>query len=151
MPPFLEPQPTTLVRYEDAAHATNLIQSKSVTGLVFMLAGGAIAYKSMLQTTTATYLCSVLDELGFPQSEPTMLHEDYQAVINVVNYSQLMCLYRHLPSKSGRYRRKSSWILFPPKQMLLPSFTKGLSNTLACPCTVVLHPLLSLVTLFYAI
>jgi len=73
--------------------------------LVFMLAGGAVAYKSKLQTLTATspteaelyaavsatkiamFLHSVLNELGILQSEPTMLHEDNQAVINIVNHS----------------------------------------------------------------
>jgi len=34
------------------------------------------------------YLHSVLNELGILQSEPTMLHEDNQAVINIVNHSQ---------------------------------------------------------------
>ena len=114
IPAFPEPQPATLVGYVDAAHATDLIQRKSVTGLVFMLAGGAIAYKSKLQTSTATssteaelyaavtaakmamYLRSVLNELGFVQGEPTMLYEDNQAVINIVNHSQPTSRTRHV-------------------------------------------------------
>jgi len=114
IPSFPEPQPTVLVGYVDAAHATDLVQRKSVTGLVFMLAGGAIAYKSKLQTSTATssteaelyaavsaakiamYLRSVLNELGILQSEPTMLHEDNQAVINIVNHSQPTSRTRHV-------------------------------------------------------
>ena len=83
----------------DVAHATDMIQRKSVTGLLFMAAGGVIAYKSKLQVSVATaykskdqvsvktsstelyavvdaaktgkYLRSVLDKLGFVQNRPT--------------------------------------------------------------------------------
>jgi hypothetical protein len=92
-----------LVGLVNAAHATNLKTHKSVTGIVFTLAGGAIAYKSKLQATIATsstkseliitvtttkmakYLCSVLAELGFPQDGPTHLYEDNMAAIAMVN------------------------------------------------------------------
>ena len=38
----------------DAAHATDMIQCRSVTRLLFMPAGGVIAYKSKLQVSVAT-------------------------------------------------------------------------------------------------
>jgi hypothetical protein len=38
----------------DAAHVTDMIRRNSVTGLLFMLAGGVIAYKSKLQVSVAT-------------------------------------------------------------------------------------------------
>jgi hypothetical protein len=72
-----------------------------VTGLSFCLAGGAITFKSKLQPAVATssteaefiaavlaakivkmiakYLRSILIELGFPPSGPTLLHEDNKA------------------------------------------------------------------------
>jgi hypothetical protein len=43
-----------LVGFVDAAYATDISTRPSVTGLVFCLAGGAIAYKSKLQVTVAT-------------------------------------------------------------------------------------------------
>jgi hypothetical protein len=43
-----------LVDYVDASHATDLHTRRSVTGLLFCLAGGAIAFKSKLQPTIAT-------------------------------------------------------------------------------------------------
>jgi hypothetical protein len=43
-----------LVGYLDAAHATDLETQRSVTGYAFCYAGGAIAFKSKLQTTITT-------------------------------------------------------------------------------------------------
>ena len=98
----------------DAAHATDLLNRKSVTGLVFSLAGGAIAYKSKLQACVATssteaelyaavsaakiakYLRTVLQELGFPQDGPTKIYEDNQAVLNMVNNSKPTPRARHV-------------------------------------------------------
>ena len=98
----------------DAAHATDLLKRKSVTGLVFSLAGGAIAYKSKLQACVATssteaelyaavsaakiakYLRTVLHELGFPQDGPTKIYEDNQAVLNMVNNSKPTPRARHV-------------------------------------------------------
>jgi hypothetical protein len=90
LPVFPQPEPLVLTGYLDAAHATDMIQRKSVTGLLFMLTAGVIDYKSKLQVSVATssteaelysavdaakigkYLRSILDELGLF----TMLHED---------------------------------------------------------------------------
>jgi hypothetical protein len=76
-----------------ATHSpTDLRTRRSVTCLSFCLAGGAIAFKSKLQPTVATnsadsefiaavlaakiakYLRSILIELGFPPSGPTLLY-----------------------------------------------------------------------------
>jgi hypothetical protein len=80
-----------LADYGDTFHATDLCTRRSVTGLSFCLAGGAIAYMPKLQPTVATssteaeviaavhaakiatYLRSILVELGFPPSGPTLL------------------------------------------------------------------------------
>jgi hypothetical protein len=92
-----------LIGFVDAAHATDTLTRRSITGLVFCLAGGAIAYKSKLQATVATssteaefiaavhagkiakYLRSVLKEFGFPQDAPTPLYEDNMAAIAMIN------------------------------------------------------------------
>ena len=68
-----------------------------------MLAGATIVYRSKTQTQTALssteaefyaavsaakivrYLRSILNELGYPQDTPTMIHEDNDPTIRVVN------------------------------------------------------------------
>ncbi|KAI2512044.1 Reverse transcriptase (RNA-dependent DNA polymerase) [Fragilaria crotonensis] len=55
LPVFPQPQsPTELAGYVDAAHATDLTTRRSITGLVFMLGGGPLAYKSKIQSTVST-------------------------------------------------------------------------------------------------
>lgn len=71
------------------------------------------AYKSKLQVSVVTstevelytsidaakigkYLRSILDELGFIQDSPTMLHEDNHVVKNIANNSQRNSLTRHV-------------------------------------------------------
>jgi hypothetical protein len=153
LPSFPESQPTNLVGFVDAAHATDLLQRKSVTGLVFMLAGGAIAYKSKLQTSTATssteaelyaavtaaklalYLRTVLEELGFPQTEPTLLHEDNQAIINIVNHSQPTSRTRHVAIQTfaiqeWRAQKKIKLDFISTQTNVADGLTKGLGWTL---------------------
>jgi hypothetical protein len=92
-----------LVGFFDVSHANDLKTRRSVTGLVFCLAGGAIAFKSKLQPTVSTssteaefissvhtamlakYLRSILLELGFPQVGPTVLYGDNLSSIAMVN------------------------------------------------------------------
>jgi hypothetical protein len=91
------------VGFVAAAHAVDINTHHLITGFIFCLAGGAIAYKSKLQATIATssieakfvsashaakiakYLCSVLSELCFPQLHPTSLYEDNLAAIAMIN------------------------------------------------------------------
>jgi hypothetical protein len=86
--PFPRSKLLDLVGFVDAAHAMDLTTRRSVSGLVFCLAGGAVAYKSKLQATIATssteaefiaavsaaktakYLRSVLSELVFHSLVP---------------------------------------------------------------------------------
>ena len=114
LPPFPEHAAFQLAGFVDAAHGNDLETRRSVTGLVFTLAGGAIAYKSKLQpiialssseaefyasvtaAKIAKYLRMVLIELGFLQRDPTPLHEDNQAVINVVNNEKPTSNLRHV-------------------------------------------------------
>jgi hypothetical protein len=84
---YPEPDPSELIGLVDAAYANDTKTRKSITGYIFSLAGGAIAYKSKLQPTVATsstegefyaaihaskvakYLRSILDELGLNKLE----------------------------------------------------------------------------------
>jgi hypothetical protein len=115
LPEFPQPAtPTTLAGYVDAAHATDLTTRRSITGLAFMLCGGPIAYKSKVQPTVSTssteaefiaavqaakiakYLRSILQELGYGQPGPTVLYEDNQAAILMINASRPTPRSRHI-------------------------------------------------------
>jgi hypothetical protein len=115
LPDFPQPKgSTTLAGYVDAAHATDLTTRRSITGLSFILCGGPIAYKSKVQSTVSTssteaefiaavqaakiakYLRSVLTELGYTQPGPTVLYEDNQAAILVINASRPTPRSRHI-------------------------------------------------------
>jgi hypothetical protein len=94
-----------LTGYVDAAHGNDLTRRRSTTGYGFMLAGGVIAYRCKTQTITATssteaefiaavsaakvakYLRSILRELGFSQKGPTVLYEDNESCIKMINAS----------------------------------------------------------------
>ena len=90
LPPFpSSSDPLQLVGYFEASHATDIKTRRSVTGFILTLCGGAICYRSKVQTSVATsstesefvaavtaskavlYLCSILRELGFEQCTPT--------------------------------------------------------------------------------
>jgi len=103
-----------LTGFVDAAHATDIATRRSVTGVGFCLAGGAIAYKTKLQATVATSsteaefvaavdaakiaksLRTILKELGYEQQEPTLLYEDNQAAIAMVNETKPTARSRHI-------------------------------------------------------
>jgi hypothetical protein len=114
LPPFPTHPLLQLVGYVDAAYATDTLTRRSITGLVFCLAGGTIAYKSKMQATVATssteaefiaavhaaklakYLRSVLEELGFAQEGPTPLYEDNLAAIAMINQKKPTSRSRHI-------------------------------------------------------
>ena len=114
LPTFPSYELLELVGFVDAAHATNLEDRRSITGLNFCLAGAAIAFKSKLQPTIATsltesefiaavhaakiakYLRSVLEDLGYKQNHPTTLWEDNQAAIAMVNERRPTTRSRHI-------------------------------------------------------
>ncbi|KAI2502403.1 hypothetical protein MHU86_12060 [Fragilaria crotonensis] len=115
LPDFPQPHSSIeLAGYVDAAHATDLVTRRSITGLVFMFCGGPLAYKSKIQSTVSTssteaeflaavhaakiakYLRSILSELGYPQQGPTTLFEDNAAAILMVNASRPTPRARHI-------------------------------------------------------
>ena len=92
--------------YVDSNWGNDKAHRQSVTGMAHMLAGGVIAYKSKYQATVALssteaeftvaaearkmilYLRWILQELGFPQYQPTMLFIDNQGALFMVNAKQ---------------------------------------------------------------
>jgi hypothetical protein len=103
-----------LVAFLDAAHATDIKSRRSVTGLIIVLCGAAITWKSRLQATVATslteaeflaavltaklvkYLRSVLLELGFLHASPSTLYVDNQATVDIVNERRPTPRSRHI-------------------------------------------------------
>jgi KUP system potassium uptake protein len=114
LPSFPMSAPLELTGFVDAAYATDCSNRRSVTGYVFTLAGGAVAFKSKLQATVALssteaefiaavtaakvakYLRSVLAELDFPQSSPTILYEDNLSAIMMINENKPTSRSRHI-------------------------------------------------------
>jgi Reverse transcriptase (RNA-dependent DNA polymerase) len=106
--------PHRLYGFVDAAHATDLSNRRSVSGMCCILAGAAVAFKSKQQDTIATssteaefiaavlaakmikYLRSILFELGFEQDAPTPIFEDNQAAIHMVNSTKPTPRSRHI-------------------------------------------------------
>ena len=104
LPEFpVEHDPFRLTGFLDASHAADVQTRRSVTGVIFTLAGGAIAYKAKRQSSKSTSSCeaealaalqaakmaryfrSILYELGFEQKEPTLLYCNNMATINMIN------------------------------------------------------------------
>jgi hypothetical protein len=114
LPAFPTTPLTQLTGFVDAAHATDLATRRSITGHVFTLAGGAIAYKSKLQATVSTssteaefiaavhaakiakHLRFVLEELGYAQTTATPIYEDNQAAIAMINEDRPTVRSRHI-------------------------------------------------------
>ena len=91
-----------LIGFVDAAYANDLAKRRSTTGYVFTYSGGAVVYRSKTQSLTALssteaefiaavtaaktakYIWSVLNELGFKQSDPTPIYEDNKPTIDII-------------------------------------------------------------------
>jgi Reverse transcriptase (RNA-dependent DNA polymerase) len=129
VPLYMDPQPAlvagfpaitdsmALTAFADAAHATDLQRRRSVSGFCCLFAGAAIAFKSKLQTIVATssteaefvcavqtgkmvkYLRTVLNDLGFTPRAPTVIYEDNQAAIAMVNSSKPTPRSRHIDTQ----------------------------------------------------
>lgn len=88
---------TSLVGYSDSAHADDVENSRSTAGHSFLLAGAPISWSSKQQkrvcvsSTEAEYLSlssssksaifhrTILEQLGFPQNQPTVIYCDNRA------------------------------------------------------------------------
>ena len=101
----------------DSTWASDRQHRRSVSGIVFMLAGGAIYYKTRIQPTialssteaelsamadagkAALYLRSILDEIGLQQTEPTPILADNKGARNMSNAQQPTRRTRHVEMK----------------------------------------------------
>jgi ribonuclease HI len=113
LPTFPTIPSDSLSAFVDAAHAADPNTRRSITGFVVMYGGGPIAFKTKQQkavTTSSTeaeliaavsaakvirYLRSVLADMGLPQDAPSVMHEDNQAVLDIVN--------KQIPSERTRH------------------------------------------------
>jgi hypothetical protein len=115
LPPYPEDlDPHDLVAVVDASHANDLRTKRSTTGYAFLMSGAAVAFRVKTQPVVATssteaeffaavhagkvcrYLRSILRQLGFPPSQPTVIFEDNQSCINIVNQGKPTERTRHV-------------------------------------------------------
>ena len=100
---ILEVKPLEIVAYADADFAGDESTRRSTSGFVIILAGAVICWLSKLQPTVALstteaetnasveavkiimHLRLLLTELGIPQKEPTIVHEDNSAALAIVH------------------------------------------------------------------
>ena len=103
--------------FADSDWAGDTIQRKSISGIAIMFAGGVIAYKSKrqeviaLSTTEAEFVAacdagkmilffrSILEDLGIPQAEATVLFEDNMGALLMANAKQPTRRTRHMEIK----------------------------------------------------
>lgn len=158
---ILDVSPSLLCGFVDSDWATDMSHRRSVTGMAFLLAGGTVAFKTRYQLTVtlssteakfmaacnagkiALYVCSILNELGIPQEEATLIHEYNAGAILMANDGQPTRRMRHIDM---RHFTLLDWIkqdlisLAPVATAKNPSdvMTKALVCILSCRHTDVL-------------
>ncbi len=106
-----------LIGYVDSDWAANIKKRTSLTGAIVMLAGGAIGYKTKFQmviahsSTEAEFVAacdtakiilffrSIMEELGLPQEDATILFEDNTGALMMANTQQPTKRTRHIDIK----------------------------------------------------
>ena len=106
--------PTALHGYVDSDWAADIRHRRSISGIVFKMAGAVIAWKCRVQPTVslssteaeflaasdagkmALYLRSILDELHIPQHYATVLYEDNRGALLMANAAQPTKQSRHI-------------------------------------------------------
>ena len=102
----------------DSDYASDTSHRRSVTGIVVKIAGGAIYYKTRYQDCLAhssteaeftaaadagkqlLYIRSILDEIGLPQDQATILYEDNRGALHMANSQQPTRRTRHMDIKA---------------------------------------------------
>jgi hypothetical protein len=106
--------PTALHGYVNSDWAMDIRHCRSISGIVFKLAGAAIAWKCPVQPTVslssteaeflaasdadkmALYLRSILDELHVPQTYATVIYEDNRGALRMASAAQPTKQSRHI-------------------------------------------------------
>jgi Reverse transcriptase (RNA-dependent DNA polymerase) len=101
----------------DATWGADRLHRRSTSGIVFTLAGGAIYYRTRVQPVVALssteaelysmteagkaalYIRSILDEMGFPQHDPTPIQADNRGARQLSNAQQPTRRTRHIEIK----------------------------------------------------
>ena len=135
--------------YSDADFAANPDDRKSISGYVFYLAGGAIAWSSKKQSTTALssteaeytaishatrqviWLRYLFEGLSFKQSEATLLFGDNQSTIALTRDAQYHARSKHFDVQNHFVREKVEDEIIelyycPTDEMVADIFTKAL-------------------------
>ena len=102
----------------DSDYGGDTEHRKSVTGIILRMAGGTVLYKTKFQDTLALssteaeftaaveagkyilYVRSILDEIGIPQDNATVLYEDNQGALLMANAQQPTKRTRHMDIKN---------------------------------------------------
>ena len=138
----------------DAAHATDLRTRRSVTGLLVILCGAAIAWRSKLQSLVATssteaefysavelakmikYFRYILRELGMLLPGPCLCYIDNQAALNMINESRPTPRARHVETQHFAIQE---WQKAGEVHMKHLPGTVNAPDALTKPMTAVLH------------
>jgi hypothetical protein len=139
------------VGYSDADYAANPDDRKSISGYAFMLGGAAHSWSSKKQTTVATSSTEaeytalahatrfavwsryLLDEIGYTQEEPTVIHEDNQAALALARDPQFHARSKHFDVQNHFIREKIENSTINPvycttEDQLADVFTKPLAR-----------------------
>ena len=109
----------------DASYSSDVTHRTSVTGIIGRLAGGTVAYKTKFQDIIALssteaefiaacdagknclYIRSILEDLGIPQDQATLIYEDNKAAIGMANANKPTKRTKHVDT---RYFALQSWV-----------------------------------------
>jgi hypothetical protein len=115
----------SLAGYTDSDYATDSTNGKSVSGMVFMMNGGPICWKSKQQSTVALSTCEaeliaatstakeamwlrkLLPELGVPMSEPVQCLGDNAGALQLIKHPVLSTKSKHI-RQNAFYAREVS-------------------------------------------
>jgi hypothetical protein len=141
----------TLIAYSDADFAANVDDRRSTTGVLLILNGGPISWKSQrqscvsLSTTESEYVAAaaaakdvvwmrrLLQDLGCDQTKPTLLFCDNQSAIKLVRNPQFHQRTKHIDVKFHfihdlQDERVVDVVYVSTENQLADLFTKGLDG-----------------------
>lgn len=155
-----------LLGYSDADWASDVDTRKSQSGYVFYLNGGPISWASNKQSTVAlssveseyialssatqelVYLRQLLEDIGYPQSSPTVIYEDNQGAIQLAdNHGTYSKRTKHIDVRHHYLRDiiKNGWLLvrhIPTESQNADVLTKALvASKFRVGCAQLMSPL----------